>query len=169
MKKALSVFFVCTLLFLSVFAFSSCGEKPELDLKTAAKNLEANDYSEVHVYTPDDHDLSVGIATYLFAKKGDEIFLMYEYDETAMAKLKYEDIKREHEAEVEQTELKIKTLEKTLQLYEDDLSSYEIDSMQNEIKALKNKLEELDEEFSYGRSGKVVWKGSTDILEDTKK
>ena len=172
MKKTLSLCFACVLLLCSLTAFVSCGERPELDLATAAENLEAEGYT-VSYYTAEDHDLAEGIVRYLMAYEDPtfidktDYFVMEEYDDTKMAKLAYLEQKRLFDTKLEEYEIKIETLERTLELYSDDLSDAVREDYRNQLKFYKKQLEHWEDEFAVGRSGKVIWYGAIDILEDT--
>ena len=65
-------------------------------------------------------------------------------------------------------ELYIESLEHQLKKYEDDLDSDEINEIEDEIKELNKALEKVEDEYVIGRSGKTVWAGTKDAIEDSK-
>ena len=56
----------------------------------------------------------------------------------------------------------------TLNKYDSQLSSEEMDDLKEEIRELEEELEEYEEDYKCGRSGKIVWYGTEDAIEDTK-
>ncbi len=171
MKKTFLKLIALAVLLCTVFSITSCGlftAKPELDLKDAAKALEDEDYSVYHY--DDEDDLSVGVAERLSARSddGDDYLYITVYETTKMAKLAYEELELENEAEIEYIKLEIKTLEYTLKKFEKDLTSDEIDEIEDEIKELEKYLEEMKDEYCFGRKGKAVWEGTKDAIKDSK-
>ena len=165
MKKIiLTVFLILTI----VLGLVSCVEKPELDLKDAEKNLKGEDYD---VEIEDEDNLDAGIEESLVAYSDDykDYIYIVRYESKKYAKLNYNMLKQEQDAEIEAIELEIKQIEYMLKNYEDDLDSDEIDDYEDEVKELKEELEELQEDYAFGIKGKVVWMGTPKAVEDSKK
>lgn len=168
MKKLLAALLVLTML-VCTLALTSCGAKPELDLDDAKDALEDAKYTVMVEDDKDNLDMP-GLVEMLSARDedGENYLYIYVFDNTKTAKLFYEQMKLQYDAEVEITELEIKYYEHVLDKYEDDLESDEIDEYKDEIKELKKDLEETKDEHCYGRSGKTVWVGTKKAVEASK-
>lgn len=151
-----------------VLTFASCsfGPKPELDIDDAEEALEDENYS---VSVNDDPSDPMYEAT-LSASNEDDYLRIVWFENASVAKLYYKSLKLEREQEIESLKLEIKTLKKVIKLYEDDYKSDELDELEDELKDLEKELDELksNKEYAYGRSGKVVWYGTKDAVEDSK-
>ena len=163
MKRVLSAILSLVLLLGCVAIFASCGSKPNLDLEEAADALKDAEY---YVNYSDDSSEPF-IKEQLYAYKGDEKLTVIFFADSKSARLYYEIMKQEHEAELESLELQIEAMEYILKKYDDKMSSTEIDDAEDEIKDLKEELEEL-EEYVIGRSGKSVWSGTKKAIEHSK-
>ena len=42
------------------------------------------------------------------------------------------------------------------------------EELEKQIKELKNELEKMEEEYTFGKSGKTVWYGTVDAAKDSK-
>ena len=168
MKKIISAVLCLVTVLMCVLALASCGAKPELDLETAAENLEDNDYE---VYFSDDEDeLEPNVSAKLSASDGDEnsIYIVT-YKDSKSASIAFDELKLQIDYEKKSTENKIKELENLLKKYEDDFEDDdEIEEIEDEIKDLEKELEEFDEKYCYGKSGKTVWYGTNDAAKDSK-
>ena len=172
MKKLLSVTLVLLLAVCCMLTMVSCfggGEKPELDLEKAAEALEDRDYTVE--YTDDDLEIPA-LEEQLRASKstdGDhEYIYILRFKDTKSAKLYYENIKLGRESQQKSSELEIEFYEHLLKKYEDDMKSDEIDEYEDELKEMKKALENSQEDYTYGRSGKIVWYGTTKAAKHTK-
>ena len=174
MKK--TIIRLIALVFVVCFAFSlaSCfAPKPLIkDLEKAAENLEDEDY--MVRYTDDEDELSVGQVEKLTAYKYGDDYDDYEtltvivFEDTKSAKLYYDELKTRLDYQKEYMELYIESLEHQLKKYEDDLDSDEINEIEDTIKELNKALEKVEDEYVIGRSGKTVWAGTKDAIEDSK-
>lgn len=171
MKKILSVFLVVALLACCIFAMASCnsgqGEKPELDLKKAAKALEKEDYSVTH--TDDEDDLDVFVEERLTAhdEDYDEALTIIVFKDKKTAKLYFQKRYDEFKDEIKYYESQIEYYEHILEEYSNKLDSDEEDDLEDTIKDHKKDLEEM-KEYCIGISGCTVWYGTADIIEDSK-
>ena len=174
MKK--TIIRLIALVFVVCFAFSlaSCfAPKPLIkDLEKAAENLEDEDYD---VYYTDDedeiayHEFGACIAEYLEADDDDDNSIeIVVFKDTKSAKLYYDELKTRLDYQKEYMELYIESLEHQLKKYEDDLDSDEINEIEDTIKELNKALEKVEDEYVIGRSGKTVWAGTKDAIEDSK-
>ena len=174
MKK--TIIRLIALVFVVCFAFSlaSCFEPKPLikDLEKAAENLEDEDY--MVRYTDDEDELSVGQVEKLTAYKYGDDYDDYEtltvivFEDTKSAKLYYEAEKLDFDRELESYEIELKKYEHLLNKYEDDLDSDAIEEIEDEIKELEKAIEEYKDTYVVGRSGKTVWAGTKDAIEDSK-
>ena len=164
MKKLLTGLLALLMLLSSVFVLSSCAKKPDLDLEDAKDALEDADYI---VYYEDDSD-TTSIEEMLSARKDEYSLTIIKFEKSSTAKLAYQELKMEHEYEIEALKLEIKSTKHMLSKYEKDLSSAEIDSYEDDIKEMEKELEELQKETVIGRSGKYVWTGDLKAVEATK-
>ena len=162
MKK----FLAAILMLIMVLSMVSCVARPEMDLEEAKDNLEDEDYRVS--YTDDEDDLDAGYEEMLMASKDDDYLYVVKFGDVKSAKLAYEELKLEREAEIDETKLEIKKIEHLLKKYERDLDSDEIDEYEDELKELEDKLDDMKKEFVYGRSGKVVWYGTADAIDASK-
>lgn len=179
MKKILAKLLAAALVVVMVLTLVACGAKPELDLEDAAENLEDNGYT-VH-YT--DEDLDVPYAKRLSAYDDDNTLVIIEFQDTKSAKLYYESIKMEYDCEIDELKLELEGLELEKELYEhiieeydrdlsnDEIDDYEeeIDDIEDDIKEIEKEIEKMKEDYSFGRSGKIVWAGTVDAIEDSKR
>ena len=172
MKKWLSAILCIVTVLMCVLVFASCAAKPELDLETAAENLEDEDYNVQ--YSDDEDELDVNVAERLTASKsnGDdyddyEYIQITVYKDVKSAKAMYEMLKLQQEVSKKSMKNEIEQLKNKLATYEDDLENEDIDDIEDEIEELEESLERL-EEIVYGRSGKTVWYGTKDAIDATK-
>ena len=173
MKKYISLLLALLMLFCTVTALASCGkEKPELNLKTAAKNLEKAGY-EIHYEDDDigeifDLDLSFGAVEYLEANDDDENFIgIAKFESEKIAKLFYKALKLELEDEIKYYEQNLEYYEAVLKKGEKSLSSDDIDDIKDYIKYCEEELE-LYETLTYGRDGDIIWVGTERAIKDSK-
>ena len=164
MKKLLTLALALAMIFSCLFVFASCDEpKPELDLEDAVDNLENEDYE----VTYDDDVDDVGIDERLSASNDDDEHIMIiVFQDSKLAKMYYEELKASVEYEKESLERELEMYEHMLKKYEDDLSNSEIDEMEDDIKALKKDIKTYNH-YVIGRSGKTVWVGTEDAIEDS--
>ncbi len=164
MKKIISALLVFVMLLGCVFTLASCGDKPEMDLEKAKKNLEDAEYN---VSYDDDNDSSPEIEKSLYAYHDEDEISITVYNDTKSARLAYDRSKMEKEFGVQAIEQQIKLMEHYLDEYKDDLSSEEIDEFEDTIKECKKQLEDADN-YIIGRSGKTVWEGTKTAIEASK-
>ena len=166
MKRILSLSLAFVMIFACIFSLSSCfGPKPELDIGKAEDNLEDEDYT---VNVVDDEDLlGPGQVERLYAYNGDDSIAIIEFENTKTAKLYYKQLKLERDQEIEEIKLEIKYMEHILDEYSKDLDSEDEDDYKDRLKDLRKELEEAEEEDLFGRSGKIVWYGTKDAVEDS--
>ncbi len=181
MKTILAKLLAVALIVVMVLSLASCGAKPELDLEDAAENLEDKDY--LVRYIDDKDELELNEVATLYASNDDDFLRVVEYKDAKSAKLAYEEIKMEYDLEIQEIKVEIEAIELEIKFYEHMLDEYdkdldsddiddleeEIDDLNDEIKDLEKNLEKYKEEYSYGRSGKFVWAGTVDAIEDSKK
>ncbi len=147
------------------FGLASCAAKPELDIETAAENLEDEDY---RVHYQDDKDLlEVGVVERLSAYEDDDDITITKYADTKYAKMLYNQTKQQHSDYIEGLKSDIKRIEYILEHYDDDLESDEIDEYEDELKDLKRELKKA-QAYIVGISGSVVWSGTEKAIEKSK-
>lgn len=178
MKKLLAL----ALIVVCIFAFASCEYIPFLnqnkeeevnepeniftDIEKAAKRLEKNDDYYVR-YSDDKDDINhPGMVEFLYASGEDEDLAVVVFDNEEFAALYYESMMIEYNSGIASLENEIKVIEFTLENYEDDLDNDEIDEYEDELKELKKELEEMKEDYVVAKSGKTVWVGTKNIIED---
>ncbi|MBQ9773707.1 MAG: hypothetical protein IJW30_06440 [Clostridia bacterium] len=171
MKRILTLMLALMLSLTCVLTLASCAlfqKKPEMDLEVAAENLEDADYYVS--YEDDEDNLEVGVEATLYAydEDGENYLRMVTYIETSSAKIAYDALKKEYDAEIDMIKLEIKRIEDILENYEDDLEDEEVDEYEDELKECEKELEEMEEEHKMGRSGKTVWMATVDAIEDSK-
>ena len=152
-----------------MLAFTSCLAKPELDLNDAKKNLKSEDYN---VKVEDDEDfLDVGVVEQLeaYSEDGDDYIYIVKYESAKYAKLVYDMMKQEYDYGIKSSSLQIKQIEFILDEYDKDLDSDEIDDYEDEIKDLNKNLKEAKEDYSFGISGDIIWFGTAQALEDSRR
>ena len=179
MKKILAKLLAAALVVVMVLTLVACGAKPELDFDDAAENLEDNGYTVNYT----DEDLDVPYAKRLYAYDDDNSLVIIEFQDTKSAKLYYENIKMEYDWEIDELKLELEALELEKETYEhiieeydrdlsnDEIDDYEeeIDDIEDDIKEIEKEIKKMKEDYSFGRSGKIVWAGSVDAIEDSKK
>jgi hypothetical protein len=146
--------------------FTCHGVIPELDFGNAEKALEDTGYSVVKNYR---NKLDIGIKKELYAKSNDyddEITIIV-FEDLEYAKKRYELIKHSYETQIKSTKLRISIIEYQLDNYYNELSSYKIDDLEDELEKLRETLEKYEEDYVYGRSGNIVWYGTTQAAEDS--
>lgn len=169
MTKTIKNLFVIILLLSLGFILTSCGgqgPKANLDLEKAAENLEDEDYFVT--FEDDEDELGAGVVQMLNARNDDDFLYVTEYEDSKSAQIAFDIRKQNYNAQVEQLKLEIQVYEHQLKKYEDDLDSDDIDDLEDEIKEITKKLEELEEDYCFGISGKFVWYGTIDAIEDSK-
>lgn len=175
MKTAIK-FLAVALMLASLLSLTSCIDlsflnKPELDLEAAEKNLEDDGYTVIYTGKSDVaseiiENLDPGVEETLYAKKGEAVFYMTVYENDAIAKAVYEQMKYSRESSEKRTKLEIKQIETMLKECE-DLSSAEKNDYEDDLDDLEETLEEM-KEVTIGRSGNVIWYGSKEVIADTK-
>ena len=185
MKKFLSML-LATVLLVACLAFTGCslfGAKPELDLETAAENLEDADY--VVSFSDDEDELDINVEAQLEAYDEDHENYIYitTYKDSKSAKIAYQAIKLEKNYEkdsynrrIDSYELEIKNIKNMLEKYEDELDDEDmLDYYEDMLEEAEDALEERKEEYAeekenyvYGRKGNTIWIGTKDALEATK-
>ena len=160
MKKMLSIFLVLVTMMAMSVSLVACGfKKPNLDFEDAAKNLERKGYNVVLI-DGDEYGSYTGYAikNYISASEedGENYIYIYEFKTVKAAKLYYEDVK-----------IYYGTGSSEYKFYKKLLKEFGDDMDRDDRKDVEDYLEEMEEEVC-GRSGKYVWYGTKDALEDTK-
>lgn len=172
MKKILSAVLVAVLLVGCVFALASCGkvqgEKPELDLKAAAKALEKEDYTVTHTKDKDALDPWIEERLSAYDKDYENSLTIIVFKDSKTAKFYYEERLAYLNYQKDALKTEIEYSEYLLKEYESKLDSDEIDDLEDEIKDMKEELEELKEDYCYGIDGCTVWYGTADAVKDSK-
>ncbi len=173
MKKIISAILVLVMLAGCAVMLASCS-KPELDFDKAKEALEANDYEVQLMEEASDIPLLgeelVGVVQVLFAMEGtDDMLVIIEFEKAKTAKLYLKSIELMKNRIIEYAELEIKNYEHIISKYENELKSDEIDEYEDQIKDLKDEIEETEENMVYGRSGNIIWIGTKDAVEATRK
>ena len=178
MKKTLIRCAAVLLLIACALSAASCSlfaPKPETDVKVAATTLERNGYLvETIEELEGDSRLGIGIkrafrASYTYGiALNEKSLVMIEFRSPTTAKLYYEEKKAEYDAEIEEISHEIKVYKHLLADYKSRLNGADPILYEEMIEELEEELETLKKEYTVGRSGKVVWYGSTDVIEDTK-
>lgn len=167
MANSIKKIFACMLLIFTIFTLCSC-KKPKLNLEEAADNLEDNGYSVFYNEDADDENPQYQESLVAFNENGDYLTI-FKFTHSKQANLFYESIKLRHDYDIESTKLEIETIKNYLKKYSDDLSDSEIDAYEDSIDELEDKLDELKNDYCYGKSGKTVWTGNRDAIEDSRK
>jgi hypothetical protein len=143
---------------------------PKLNIDTAEEALRAKDY-EVEI----DHDVHDGdfvvdgiIKKTLYAERDDMWIEIYEFEKAETAKLFYQMLMNEREADMQETKAYIEYYEHLLDDYKDKIKSDEIAELEDSIKEYKEDLEAYEEEEkTSGINGKYIWYASDiDVVED---
>ena len=174
MKKILATMLAILMIATSVLTFASCfGAKPEMDFAKIEEKFKDDEKVMVN-YEKDADKLDANVeeeisVTKMPESEDDDAEFVYiiRYKDTKSAKIAYEGLKMQLENSKKSIKLEIKEYENLLKQYEDKLDSEEIDDINDDIKDLKEDLEDLDN-YSFGRSGKVVWYGTEDLVKETK-
>ena len=184
MKKLLSLMLAASMLIGCALTLSSCffAPKPELDLKEAKKALEKEDYTVSYADKEDLEDVPY-VEERLSAYNDEDSLMICIYADAKSAELHYKRAKldrdaaiAEFEQEIEELELELAFYENILDKYEDDLDRDDIKDIEDEIEDLMDELEDVEkelkeykEEYVIGKSGKTVWYGTKDAIEDSKR
>ena len=167
MKKILAVVLAAVMLMSVMLTLTSCslfGPKPDvkMSMKKIAKALEDEDYLVSTEKEPD-----VMIKQYLSAYTEDDSLQIIWFEDTAMAKLYYKELKMDLDHKIESAKLEIKAGEKYLDLYDSDLDDDDAEEREEELEEMEEELEEI-KNICIGRKGNVVWKGTKNAIEDSK-
>ena len=160
MKKIISMLLVLATMLTVCMSLVACGG-PKLDFKKAAKNLEKNDYS-VEILDGDEYfherEGALAIEEVLFAQSedGDNNLVILKFDSRKSAKMMQKLLEEMYGTKGSN----YKFTKYYLRKYGDDLDK-------DDRKALEKDLE-LMKECVVGRSGKYVWFGTENAIEDTK-
>ena len=173
MKKILSTVLAVVLLVGCIFTLASCspksqGEKPELDLKKAAENLEDEDYTVAHVDDKDSLEAYIEERLSAYDKDYENTITIVVFKDSKTAKLFYENRVKSIQEDIDYIEAQIEFYEHILKEYESKLDSDEIDEIEDDIKEMKEELEEYKEDYCYGIDDCTVWYGSADAVKDSK-
>ena len=158
MKKILSIFLVLVTMLAMCMSLVACGgPRPCLNLDKAEDCLEDNDYYVTIVDGDELDTIGYAVKERLYAEDdGDNYIYIYEFKTVKAAKLYYEYIG----AHYGKGSPEYKAAKRLLRKYGDDME-------REDRKDLEDYIEEMEEEVC-GRSGKYVWYGTKDALEDTK-
>lgn len=190
MKKLMLIVLACTMSLVCILSMSACaaGEKPELDIREAKKNLEEMDYSveiikgrdlgaddiglplpaEIGVTVSDAAVEEVLMAVNNYGHSDSTGLQIIYFKEQKFAKTFYEYLNSYLKSGIEAYEKNKELLEFVLKNYEKDLSSGQINDLQDSIKEVEKEIKLLKENRVIGRSGKVVWLGDATAVKDSK-
>lgn len=143
-------------------------KKPNFDLEEAADNLEDEDY--VANFEDDEDELDVGIVEELTAYSDGDFLYVKVFATKKLADIYYEDLQLGVEREKEDLKRKIEYYKYMIKKFEDELDDRdELDSYEEKLEDLEDELEDLkDSDVVIGQSGKKVWYGTKDAIEDSK-
>lgn len=153
-------------LFMFLFVLSSCNEKPKLDFNKAKENLEDEGY--LITYVDNSEFLEVNEKQSLHGYEDQEFISIIEFRDLKSARLFLKYLESEFDKTTENLKAELKMYKHTLNKYDKELTSEEMDDLKEEIRELEEELEEYEEDYKCGRSGKIVWYGTEDAIEDTK-
>ena len=153
-------------LFMFLFVLSSCNEKPKLDFNKAKENLEDEGY--LITYVDNSEFLEVNEKQSLHGYGDQEFIYIIEFRDLKSARLFLKYLEAEFDKTTESLKAELKMYKHTLNKYDKELTSEEMDDLKEEIRELEEELEEYEEDYKCGRSGKIVWYGTEDAIEDTK-
>ena len=168
MKKIICGFITLVITVTLILSLSSCVGIPELDFRMAEISLDRTNYSVD--YETDVDDLEAGYLSAFYAEKystGDYL-VMVEFETTKLAKLYYQSIKMENEAAINSKKQEIKIIEYKLNKFDKELTRDERNDLNDDLRELYNDLADLEDGYSYGINGKIVWYGTTRAIEDSK-
>ena len=156
-------------------------KKPNFDLEDAADNLEDEDYTSssigIEMYEDDEDKLDIGVVEELNAINDDDYLTVTVYATKKLADMAYDALERSHEAQLEYYKATIKRLKYMIKKFEDELEDREVSwsEYDNMLEQYEERLEDLEKEFKeykdeyvFGQSGKKVWEGTKDAIEDSK-
>ena len=162
MKKIIGTF--CVLLTICVLVLSSCAS-PELDFDDAKVTLEEKGYTVLHTKNP----LTEGmVASFTASNDDDEYLYMAEYESSALASVQYDKVKLQYETEEKETQLEIDELEAFYDLYKDQMSDEKKQAHKDDIAELEKSIDDLNDNFTFGRSGCIIWYGTVQAVKDSK-
>lgn len=155
---------ICIILALCTLMLSSCAS-PDLDFADAKNTLEGKGYSVTYTQNP----LTEGMVASFSASNADEEYLyMVEYQSSALASAQYEKIKLQFDTEEKELEIDKKELEAFYDLYKGQLTDEEKQSYKDDIQAIKDSIKDLNDNFTYGRSGCFIWYGTVGAVKDSR-
>lgn len=170
MKKILAIVLSAVMLMGAMLTLTSCdlfggGPKPDvkMSMKKMAAALEDEDYE---VQTQKEPSPGVKQALYARNEDGDYLYITW-YEDAALAKLEYEQMKLQDEYDEKEAKLELKAMKKYLDLYEKDLEDEVLEEYEEELEEAEEALEE-DDDYCFGRKGNVTWKGTKSAVEDSK-
>ena len=143
-------------------------KKPNFDLEDAADNLEDEDY--VAKFEDDEDELDVGIVEELAAYAEGDFLYVKVFATKKLADTYYEELQLSVEREKENLKREIKYYKYMIKKFEDELDVRdELDYYEEKLEELEDELEDLkDSDVVIGQSGKKVWYGTKDAIEDSK-
>ena len=167
MKKHLAKILLVVLAALTVFALPSCsmGPHPEMDFEKAEAALTEAGYT-VNLIS-DKAKLDAGIEKLLIAQDGTNRLSMIMYSDKALAKLAFEDIEQEYEAQIDGANRDIKRIQHILDQYSSELDDEAKEDYNEDLESLRKQLTEF-EKYLFGRNGNVVWSATEDAVNATK-
>ena len=142
MNKQIKNFLLIFVLFFSSLALSACSiseDKPNFDLREAAKILEDNYGYIVYYEIADEYEPYLQQSLYVFDEDCNyedyNYFFICEFSDTKTATLFYKNLKFEYEIEIKELENEIKELENEIEMYELTIEYYEriMDKYLNEL------------------------------------
>ena len=169
MKKLVKVLAVL-LVICSVACMFACSfnkVKPELDLSVARDNLEDRKYDVEYDRNPEDGCGAVVVQLEAYGED-DEYICIFEFESNKVAKAVYKTLSTSINAEIASYEAMIELIELVLKEYSDEMTSDEIDEGEDLIKEYKKGMKEIKDNYVVGISGKYVWYGTPNAVEDTK-
>ena len=108
------------------------------------------------------------VASFTASNDDDEYLYMAEYESSALASVQYDKVKLQYETEEKETQLEIDELEAFYDLYKDQMSDEEKQAHKDDIAELKKSIDDLNDNFTFGRSGCIIWYGTAQALKDSK-
>ena len=173
MKKLWKTLLSCLLMIVAVLSICCCSSKENLNIDKAKNSLEKANYDVEFISNPDPYDIDISftnaIDKYLFAEgiHGEEICMIL-FDSEGMAKKYYKTLSLEIEYEISSIKADIKAYEYYLKHYKNKIKSDERNDIEDYINESRKELEDFKEEYAFGRSGKLVWFGNVDAINDAK-
>ncbi len=192
MKKRTITFLMTMLLIISVFNFASCSARPELDLEESKENLEDFGYTVRYLskYQLSQNGIYGAENAIIANEKGDFAVIgdilsvndiqrlsslslaVINFKEERYAKIYYDYIKSVYDSSLSLLKSSLEFVKAAIRehLYQNtqlEKNEDSIDEIEDSIDEIEDLIEKM-QKYVIGKSGKTVWFGDKQAIEDTK-